>query len=122
MSLEALQAWLRALRPPPRVDGVSMLDGYLTAIIIGPRAIPPDEWFVDLLGEHGHIAIAAGRTLSCSPFQAAGADIPCSLNELFSVTSTGQGRRHDLETTVDHALMRGLDTAGPVMRRGASSV
>jgi predicted transcriptional regulator len=25
-------------------------------------------------------------------------------------------------TTVDHALMRGLVTAGPVMRRGASSV
>jgi uncharacterized protein len=47
MSLEALQAWLRALRPPPRVDGVSMLDGYLTAIIIGPRAIPPDEWGQD---------------------------------------------------------------------------
>jgi uncharacterized protein len=64
LSLEALQAWLRALRPPPRVDGVSMLDGYLTAIIIGPRAIPPDEWFVDLLGEHGHIAIAAGKTLA----------------------------------------------------------
>ena len=26
-----------------------------------------------------------------------------------------------IKTTVDHALMRGLDTAGPVMRRGASS-
>ena len=24
-----------------------------------------------------------------------------------------------IKTTVDHALMRGLDTAGPVMRRGA---
>lgn len=27
-----------------------------------------------------------------------------------------------MKTTVDHALMRGLVTAGPVMRRGASSV
>jgi hypothetical protein len=26
------------------------------------------------------------------------------------------------KTTVDYALMRGLATAGPVMRRGASSV
>ena len=25
-----------------------------------------------------------------------------------------------IKTTVDHALMRGLATAGPVMRRGAS--
>jgi uncharacterized protein len=64
MSLEALQAWLRALEPPPRADGVSMLDGYLTAIIIGPRSIPPDKWFVDLLGEHWRIATAAGKTLA----------------------------------------------------------
>ena len=64
MDLEALQAWLRALQPPPRVDGVSMLDGYLTALIVGPISIPPDEWFVDLLGEHGRIATAAGKTLA----------------------------------------------------------
>ena len=44
------------------------------------------------------------------------------LFKLSSVAATGQSRRHDHETTVDHALMRGLVTAGPVMRRGASSV
>jgi len=42
--------------------------------------------------------------------------------KLFSAAATEQGRRHDHETTVDHAMMRGLVTAGPVMRRGASSV
>jgi hypothetical protein len=46
----------------------------------------------------------------------------CLSFKLFSVAATGQGRRHDHETTVDHALMRGLDAAGPVIRRGASSV
>ena len=45
-----------------------------------------------------------------------------ALFKLFSVAAPGQGRRHDHETTVDHALIRGLATAGPVMRRGASSV
>jgi hypothetical protein len=60
--------------------------------------------------------------LSCSPFQAAGTYIPCLSSKLFSAAATGQGRRHDHETTVDHALMRGLGTAGTVMRRGASSV
>ena len=60
--------------------------------------------------------------LSCSPFQAAGAEIPCLSFKLFSMAAAGQGRRHDHETTVDHALMRGLVTAGPVIRRGASSV
>ena len=54
MSLEHLDAWLYTLELAPRVDGVSMLDdGYLTAIVIGPCSIPPDEWFVDLLGERG---------------------------------------------------------------------
>jgi uncharacterized protein len=64
MSLEQLDAWLHTLEPAPRVDGVSMLDGYLTAIVIGPCSIPPDEWFVDLLGERGRIATAAGDVLA----------------------------------------------------------
>ena len=42
--------------------------------------------------------------------------------ERFRMAATEQGRRHatPIKTTVDHALMRGLATAGPVMRRGAS--
>jgi uncharacterized protein len=64
MSLEQLNTWLNTLEPASKVDGTSMLDGYLTAIVIGPRSIPPDEWFVDLLGEHGHIATASGATLA----------------------------------------------------------
>jgi uncharacterized protein len=63
MTLDQLDDWLRTLAPPSRVDGMSMLDGYLTAIIIGPCSIPPEEWFVDLLGERGRIATAAGKTL-----------------------------------------------------------
>ena len=42
--------------------------------------------------------------------------------KLFSMAAAGQGRRHDHETTIDHALMRGLVAAGPVIRRGAASV
>jgi uncharacterized protein len=64
MSLEQLNTWLSTLEPAAKVDGTSMLDGYLTAIVVGPRSIPPDEWFVDLLGEHGHIAGASGMTLT----------------------------------------------------------
>ncbi len=64
LTREQLQTWLAELAPPSRVDGVSMLDGYLTAIIIGPCSIPPDEWFVDLLGQRGRIAGASGSTLA----------------------------------------------------------
>jgi hypothetical protein len=35
-SLEQLNTWLNMLEPPSKVDGTSMLDGYLTAIVIGP--------------------------------------------------------------------------------------
>ena len=64
MSLEQLDGWLHTLEPAPRVDGTSMLDGYLTAIVIGPCSIPPDEWFVNLLGERGRIATATGTVLA----------------------------------------------------------
>ena len=64
MSLDQLDAWLRTIRPEPRVHGASMLDGYLTAIVVGPCSIPPDEWFVDLLGKRGRIATAAGKALA----------------------------------------------------------
>jgi uncharacterized protein len=64
MSLEQLGAWLQTLESAPRVDGASMLDLYLTAIIIGPCSIPPDEWFVHLLGERGRIATATGAVLA----------------------------------------------------------
>jgi uncharacterized protein len=64
MSLDQLDDWLDALDPPAKVDGASMLDGYVTAIIVGPCSIPPEEWFVDLLGERGRIATAHGNTLA----------------------------------------------------------
>jgi hypothetical protein len=57
--------------------------------------------------------VLAAAVLSCSPFQAAGTKIPCPSFKLFSMAATEQGRRHDHVTTVDHALMRGLVSAGP---------
>jgi uncharacterized protein len=64
MSLERLDRWFDTLDPPARVEGVSMLDGYLTAIIVGPRSVPPEEWFNDLFGARGHIASASGTMLA----------------------------------------------------------
>ncbi|WP_459698202.1 UPF0149 family protein [Acidisoma sp. C75] len=61
MDLEALDAWLEKQKRV--IDGASMLDGYLAAIVVGPSAIPPDEWFLDLLGPKGNIATAHGKTL-----------------------------------------------------------
>lgn len=55
MSLEELERWIERLEPPPLIDGVSMLDGYLTAIIVGPCSIDPHEWMGHMLGPHSAI-------------------------------------------------------------------
>ena len=64
MSLDQLDDWLDALDPRAKVDGASMLDGYVTAIVIGPCSIPPDEWFVDLLAH-----AAASPRLTARPWR-----------------------------------------------------
>ena len=102
MSFEQLDAWLQKLEPAPLVDGASMLDGYLTAIVIGPCSIPPDEWFVHLLGEHGRIATAAGATMAAisaivARFNAIGEGLSLAPNKhapLFEKTDDGLALPH----------------------------
>jgi hypothetical protein len=43
MSLEELEDWIDHLDRPPLQDSVSMLEGYLTAIIVGPYSVNPYE-------------------------------------------------------------------------------
>jgi uncharacterized protein len=62
--LEALDAWLEKQKRV--IDGASMLDGYLAAIVVGPSSIPTDEWFFDLLGPKGNITTAHGKTLQAT--------------------------------------------------------
>jgi uncharacterized protein len=57
MTLEELEDWIDHRDPPPLVDGVSMLDGYLAAIIVGPCSISPYEWMDHGLGTHGDIGV-----------------------------------------------------------------
>ena len=52
MSLEELENWIDGLDPPPLIDSVSMLDGYLTAIIVGPCSVDPREWLRHMLAPH----------------------------------------------------------------------
>jgi uncharacterized protein len=57
MSLEELERWIEQLNPPPLIDGVSMLDGSLTATIIGPCFIDPHEWLHHMLGPHSGLGM-----------------------------------------------------------------
>ena len=96
MSLDQLDDWLDTLDPRAKVDGVSMLDGYVTAVVIGPCSIPPDEWFVDLLGARGRIATAHGKTLAAITAVAA------RFNAISETLSTAPGQHAPIfEKTAD---------------------
>ena len=64
MSLEQLARWIERLEPSPRIDGVSMLDGYLTAIIVGPCSIDPNEWMRHVLGPHSATGMEGSEQLA----------------------------------------------------------
>ena len=54
LTLEKLEEW-QADRNPPAA-GVSMIDGYLTALVVSPQFIPPEDWLGPIVG--GEVAWA----------------------------------------------------------------
>ena len=62
-----LAKWLASLDPP--AAGISQIDGYLTALVVSPQFIPPEDWLKPILGERvtwadeGTIEAAVRNTL-----------------------------------------------------------
>ena len=50
IDLDALDAFLLSDRTPENCMGLSDLDGFLTAIVIGPELIAPSEWLPIIWG------------------------------------------------------------------------
>jgi uncharacterized protein len=65
---EALEAYLLARRPHPPVLTIDGLDGYLTALIIGPKFIDPRLWLAALIGDRA--LMAASETTEHAAIQA----------------------------------------------------
>lgn len=67
LTREKLANWLASLDPP--AAGLSTIDGYLAALVVSPRFIPPEDWLKPILGERvtwadeGTIEAAARNTL-----------------------------------------------------------
>jgi uncharacterized protein len=55
LTLEELEAWLESLDPP--APGVSMIDGFLAALVVSPRFIHPEEWIWHIVGDRGRWAL-----------------------------------------------------------------
>jgi uncharacterized protein len=50
MGADELDAWLAARRPAkPLAESVSMLDGFVTAVVVGPVSMHPQRWMCPLL-------------------------------------------------------------------------
>lgn len=62
-----LEDWLASIDPP--AAGVSMIDGYLAALVVSPQFIPPEDWLLPILGnrvseaDEGTIEAAVRNTL-----------------------------------------------------------
>lgn len=49
LTRQKLEDWLAGRDPP--TTNVSMIDGYLAALVVSPQFIPPDEWLGPILGK-----------------------------------------------------------------------
>jgi uncharacterized protein len=61
LDAEALEAFLLACRPSVSVLSLDGLDGYLTALLIGPKFVDPRIWMASLFGEAALLAAADTR-------------------------------------------------------------
>ena len=71
-------------------------------------AHPADSHFSAITGIPNRTRIVRFYPLSCSPFQAADTEIPCSCWSCSAWPPLGMAGGTIMKTTVDHALMRGL--------------
>jgi uncharacterized protein len=67
LTRQKLEDWLASIDPP--AAGVSMIDGYLAALVVSPQFIPPEVWLKPVLGDRvaeadeGTIEAAVRNTL-----------------------------------------------------------
>ena len=52
LTLDELEAWFDKAKPRPPCAGVSMMDGFLTGLVIGPVFIHPKRWMWHVVGDH----------------------------------------------------------------------
>jgi len=52
LTLDQLEIWFEKARPAPPCDGVSMMNGFLTGLVVGPVFIAPNDWMIEVIGAH----------------------------------------------------------------------
>ncbi len=62
LSLEQLEVWFDKAEPEPPCNGVSMMNGFLTGLAVGPVFLLPNDWMFHVIGEHEKRAFIGTRT------------------------------------------------------------
>ena len=52
LTLDELEDWFDTVEPPPHCGGVSMMNGFLTGLAIGPVFLLPNDWMGYVIGDH----------------------------------------------------------------------
>lgn len=119
LTREQLANWLASLDPP--AAGLSMIDGYLTALVVSPRFIPPEDWLKPILGERvtwaGEETIeAAARNTLFQRYNEIGATLsggPRRYAPLFLRTDEGEVLIEDFADGFYVGMQLGLDDWKP---------
>ena len=64
LSFDELDRWFDTAKPRPPIQGASIMDGYLTALVISPQVVSPDIWLPRIVGPHQNMAFVGTKALS----------------------------------------------------------
>ena len=100
MPLDELDQWLRGRTGrPPAATNLSMLDGYVTAIVVGPVSFDPREWMCPLLAINAD-AFNHGGT----PEFAAISAVAVRHNDISNILSTAPSRFEPIYRRKNHEV------------------
>ena len=100
MPLDELDQWLRGRTGrPPAATNLSMLDGYVTAIVVGPVSFDPREWMCPLLATNAD-AFNHGGT----PEFAAISAVAVRHNDISNILSTAPSRFEPIYRRKNHEV------------------
>jgi uncharacterized protein len=122
LSLDQLEAWFDHAKPRPHCAGVSMMDGFLTCLVIGPVFIHPEKWLWHIVGDHEKRAYLGTKAQAVvdtivdryNQISVCLSENPFAYAPLFMRTDAGEVLAHDWANGFYGAMRLGFDYWKPL--------
>lgn len=122
LSLEQLELWLDNLDPP--APGVSMIDGFLAALVISPCFVHPDVWMWHIIGDRGRYALEGTKAAAAcqtiinryNEISAALAEHPKSYAPIYMRTDDGEVLLEDWANGFFGGMRLAIDAWAPFIK------